>query len=686
MKNDKKAEGASPLNPSRRQMLAATATALFLRPGISEAATPLSRKDSFFGVHFDLHPTPEDQALGRDVTEGMIEGLLRAVKPDFVQYDSKGHPGYLGFPSKTGMSAPHIVRDSLEIWRRVTSRLGVALYNHFSGVLDGLAVTKHPEWARVGPDGKGSNGETSLFSDYERDLMIPELEEVATHYSLNGSWVDGDCWAVEPDYSERSLAEFRAQTHLDKAPKGPGDPGWNEFLELQREAFRRYVSAYVAALHKASPGFQITSNWMYSTFVPEEPTVALDYLSGDIADQAPVRRARTEARYFAAADKPWDLMSWGFEYAPHFGDVSDKSAVALEQEAAIVIAQGGAYQVYYTPTRTGAIDDRIVHVISEVAGFCRARQALSHRSDSIPEAAILFSRRSLYRDSTRVFGPWGQALAPAEGAVDALIACGYSTDILPDWKDAATMARYPMLVVPDWGDLGEDIASRVVEYVNSGGHLLLCGAANSQLFADRFGLRFSTQQTNHGYYAADEDGFASIEGQWRVIEAEPSTIIGSAYRTQNSKGESIPMGVRLKHGKGTAVVCPGPLMTEYAIGRTPILRETIRTLAAALRPPAVSIDAKFSALEIVLRHKEGDVLLHLINLENAPVTGEFRHPGYVPPTGPFTIAVRLRSSPSRVTLEPGRTTLAGNFAEGVWRGSIPEVAIHAIIRFEAAAR
>ena len=93
----------------------------------------------------------------------MLAHLLETVHPDFIQYDSKGHPGYLGFPSKTGMSAPGIVQDSLAVWRRVTAARGVALYNHFSGVLDGAAVTKHPDWARLGPDGKRAPQETSLF-------------------------------------------------------------------------------------------------------------------------------------------------------------------------------------------------------------------------------------------------------------------------------------------------------------------------------------------------------------------------------------------------------------------------------------------------------------------------------------------------------------------------------------------
>ena len=59
----------------------------------------ISRKNAFFGLHFDLHPGKEDTELGADITEEMISALLERVKPDYVQYDCKGHAGYTGYPS-----------------------------------------------------------------------------------------------------------------------------------------------------------------------------------------------------------------------------------------------------------------------------------------------------------------------------------------------------------------------------------------------------------------------------------------------------------------------------------------------------------------------------------------------------------------------------------------------------------
>ena len=74
-----------------RRRFAALAAACAAAPSDFSAQKPagrLRRADSFFGLHFDLHPNEEDTVLGRDVSEELVERILAAAKPDYVQYDS----------------------------------------------------------------------------------------------------------------------------------------------------------------------------------------------------------------------------------------------------------------------------------------------------------------------------------------------------------------------------------------------------------------------------------------------------------------------------------------------------------------------------------------------------------------------------------------------------------------------
>jgi hypothetical protein len=676
---------------SRRKLLAGTA-ALLLSRAVPAAllflraapAAPgrLLRKDCFFGLHFDLHPRLDDTELGRAVTDEMVAHLLESVRPDFIQYDSKGHPGYLGFASKTGMSSPGIVRDSLAIWRRVTAAHGVALYNHFSGVLDGAAIEKHPEWARIGPDGQRAPQETSLFSAYEQELMIPELTEAALGYDLDGSWVDGDCWAVQPDYCDEALRRFVAATGISVPPKKPEDPGWHEFLDVQREAFRQYLARYVDALHHARPGYQVTSNWMYSTFAPERPALPLDFLSGDVTGPAAVRKARLEARYLSRCDMPWDLMSWGFETDAKFGHSSTKPVAELEQEASVILAQGGAYQIYYVPTRAGWIDERVVKAAAEVAAFCRARQRWSHHSESVPEVGVLFSGRTLYRTTGRVFGGWDWAETPAAGALDLLLSCGYSVDVIPDWQLAECAVQYPLLVVPDWKDIGNPVASTLMSYVAGGGKLLLCGAENARLMSAGLKLRLNGEAQERAYLVADDSGFAEVAGSWIAIDAAQSDVIAHAYPMPDTRKDALPLAVRVVHGKGTVVVCPGPIASAYGNGSTPIIRSVMREMVAPLHSPMVRMEGEYPVLEVVLRKKEGEMLIHLISPAGAPDTAEHRHGGIVPSTGTIRLHIRLSRAPAKVWVEPEGVLLKGEYKAGDWTCVLPGVHVHSILRVE----
>ena len=87
------------------------------------------REDSFFGLHLDIHADPGTSVdcIGEGLTEEQIRTLCRTVKPDFVQIDCKGHPGYASYPTALGNAFPFIQGDPLALWRRVTAEEGVAL-------------------------------------------------------------------------------------------------------------------------------------------------------------------------------------------------------------------------------------------------------------------------------------------------------------------------------------------------------------------------------------------------------------------------------------------------------------------------------------------------------------------------------------------------------------------------------
>jgi hypothetical protein len=641
----------------------------------------LPRKDSFFGIHLDLHPSDKDTALGRDVTEEMVERFLARVKPDYVQYDYKGHVGFIGYPSRVSASAP-IVKDSLAIWRKVTAARGVALYIHFSGVWDSQAVKEHPEWARIGPDGKPDVNQTSTFGPYVDERMIPQLREAADKYDLDGAWIDGECWATHPDYGEAAARAFRQATGMEKLPKGPDDPGWLEFLELNRAQFRRYLKHYLDELHRSHPHFQIASNWLYTTYVPERPELPVDFISGDYLGNACISRARLEARYISQTGKPWDLMAWGFQSAREnpVGEVH-KPAVQLMQEAAVVLAQGGGFQIYYQPTRAGKIDDRHIEVMGKVAEFCRARQTWSHRTETVPQIGVLFSKETLYSRTPRLFGGWGNAVNPARGVVDALVESHYSVDVIPDWKLREVAAAYPCLVVPDWSNIGREARDVLLDYAREGGRLLVLGADNALLFRDVLAVRFVGEARDQRAYVPGAEVFANVRGLWIDVEPAGAFVLETRFPTYDSTREGKPAATLNACGDGQIAAVFGPVGSAFAATHAPETRRFLARLVSEIFVPAFTVDGP-PTVEAALRRRGQTMLLHLCNASGMQLASDYGAIDFVPPVGPLQVRLRMPRRPRRVSVEPGGHALDGSWSDGLWSGTLERLDLHRILVWE----
>jgi hypothetical protein len=653
---------------TRRQLLAAIpVAALAAQP----APRRLRRAECYFGLHFDLHPNEKDTELGRDVTPEAVGRLLDRVRPDFVQYDSKGHPGWLGWPSGVGPSAPGIVRDSLAVWRAETARRGVALFIHFSGVWDSEAVRRHPEWARVTADGKPDSRQTSTFGPYADRLMIPQLREAATKYSLDGAWVDGECWATHPDYCEAALRAFGKP-----APKKPDEPGWLEWLEFNRQQFRRYVRHYVDELHRTHPDFQIASNWLYSTMVPEEPELPVDFLSGDYLGNASISTARLEARYLAQTGKPWDLMAWGFQQADsnRIGHVF-KPAVQLMQEAGIVLAQSGGFQVYYHPARSGHFEDSHIEIMAELAAHCRRLQKWSQRTETVPQIGVVFSRESLYRSGNKLFGGWGRLSDPARGWIDLLLACQWSVDVIPDWKLGRIAAEYPAIVLPDWEHPGEECLETLLEYARNGGLLLVSGARNALHLAPRLGTRPAGEPSRTQAWLR-HGSIGNAAGLWLGVEPGQTRVLDLRYPELNTTRGGEPAALEASFGKGRVIVVPGPIGDVYAATHAAAIRSFGRSLLASHFRPLVAVDAP-PPVEVVLRRKQGELLVHLVNTTAMQVAGDYATVDFIPSVGPIRLTLQ-GARPRSARLEPAGTPLQWRAVADGWQTEIPRLDLHAV--------
>jgi len=643
-------------------------------------------EDAFFGLHYDLHPNAGDTELGRETTYEHIREQLEKVKPDFVQYDCKGHPGWTGYPTKVGSASPGIVNDALKIWREVTRDMGIPLSIHYSGVWDTRAIELHPDWANVHADGTPDKNYTCPLSAYTEEFMIPQLLEVIENYDIDGMWVDGENWASRPCWCDRCKTEFTQRTGIDAIPTKAGEAHWDEWLAFHRELFIEHVRKYAGAVHAKKPTTLVCSNWMYSVRQPEPVVAPVDYLSGDFDPSFGTYRACAEARFLASRGKPWDLMAWSFLRTGDQGWTM-KTVPHLCQEVSEVLAQGGAVFFYDQPQRSGRLTAWHQDLYAEVAAFCRKRQAVCHRTETVPQVAVLHGQSFYYRHNDPLFN-CGEANHPMEGALHAALENGYSVDILNEDMLLDRMAEYPLVIVPEQEGLPERVIGCLRAYVEGGGRLVVSGAHAAAEFADQAGADFLGVEPAEGRrgpsWVIADNGCTIVSGAWQNVSLTGAEELSPLLNQQEPALDRVgAAATRHPVGKGVVVAIHGPVFRAYHEAHYPRLRRFIGDMLAAVDAPGLIRREGPWWVEIAARTKDGKMLIQLVNRSAAGDLTPNRHMvEHVPDAGSFTLHVPMPERPARCYLAPDETGLEWHWQDGLLTAQISGLGVHNVLVIE----
>ena len=587
----------------------------------------------YFGLHFDFHASPErgeDLSIGETLKEEEIRQICRELRPDFLQVDTKGHPGWASFPSKMGNSMPRFTGNPLQLWRQVTREEGVGLYAHYSGVADTRYVTLHPDHAATTRSGKKDRWATRTNGPYVDSLLIPQLCELARDYGLDGAWVDGECWAAIPDYDPRTVADFKRETGLDARTDS------SAFRHYCRDLFRRYLNHYVDSVHSRCPGFRVCSNWAFSDEMPEAVCADVDFLSGDFRDEDSMFWARYTARAISKQHRPWDLMAWSFRRFT-YGYHIPKHPVQLMQEAATVISLGGGFSIYVTQQRDGSPRTARILELKSVAEFMHARERWTFGGVPRKQIAVLLSTYDRYESIRTLFSRAGSE--PAMGLVNILCDAGRSVTLLSE-HDLQEAAEYPVIIVPNLRvGLAPETVGALTDYAEKGGSLVLVGERTAEVFG-RDGTTPSDTPGRDG--ALQQPSVTSLEkGKLALIPED----IGSQYVT----------GARYEH------------------------RDFLTGLLDGMYDAGVKVIQTPGPLEVVDMEKDGRRLIQLINAggqhHNVKVYSEDR----IPPLTDIVLDIRTDRKPRAIRLQPEGRKLRFSYKDGVASVRIPRLDIHGVL-------
>ena len=627
-------------------------------------------KKRCFGFHHDLHVVPSDRDIGTHCSPEELIPMLKLTGADFVQTDCKGHPGLTSWFSKTpGASVgPGVVKDALEGWRRRRRHSACRFTATIPASMTGPPAPSTPNGASVaGRQARrrrllGTAAQTGdrmcPRSAYLDELMIPQMLELIDRYGVDGFWIDGDLWAVEPCYCERCRAAFTQKTGIAEPPKGPDDPNWAAWWNFTRESFEEYVTRYCDAVHRHKPGVLVCSNWLQTFRHPGEPKVPTDWISGDNTWVWGLDGSRCEARFISTRGKPWDIMLWCF-YSPHgqFGrpDWQMKPVEMLQQEAAVMVAFGGNVQTCEYPggLRTGQLIPWRLKRIGEVAEFVKRRRACARTRRRFRKSPCC-TPSTMPERATSGNLMWVD-VAPVQGAVFSLLECHYGVDILDEWALAPRLARFPVVVVPEQDRLSEKMVNALKEYVRGGGKLLVSGAESFDRFGGEFlGVKEGRLVANSVYHVPAADGTVPIlSDPWRLIETTSARSLGPIGTTPLRDDHLLPHPAATLNrvGRGAVAYVPCNVFRDFTASRYPLARVFIHDVLRALAGPMeIEVNAP-ACVDVVLRRQGARAIVHLINrssgipsLPNSGVIDEIQ------PAGPVTITMSLPGKPKNVHL------------------------------------
>jgi hypothetical protein len=384
----------------------------------------------------------------------------------------------------------------------------------------------------------------------------------------------------------------------------------------------------------------------------------------------------------------WDLMAWGFTEVGRGKESLPwifKPALHLEQEVSEIVALGGAVMVYENPQRSGWLTGWHNETMAQVAEYCRARQGTCFKSKTIPQAAVMYLTGHYYAHNDPLFNP-GEAQPPVQGALQALLETQHSTDVLTEDAALQRMNEYKLVVVPEQTGLSARVVEALESFARAGGHVVMSGEYLARDYPALVGASPRGEMLSGSVYLPVADRAVPVAGEWQPVSPAPGTQVLTYRLTQQEPRKDVTdqaVVTRRPLGTGAILAVHGPIFRNYGLGHYLTLRRYFGDLFGGLGIPwAATVEAP-ARLEMILRQKEGKMLVNLINRG----AGETLSPDRVivedlPPVENVVIRVRRERPPKSVSVVPADLKIAWAYRDGVVKINIPRVEIHRVVVVE----
>ena len=438
--------------------------------------------------------------------------------------------------------------------------------------------------------------------------------------------------------------------------------------------FIAYVAHYVGEVKKEFPEFQITSNWIFSEFMPENVSVPVDFLSGDYDSFDSVNSARHNGRLLVAQNVPWDLMSWGQNTKlVDWREVNrqNKEPKQLMQEASVSVALGGGYEFFdIVYGHGGLIQDWCIEGWGTVADFVRAREKFCFKSRLLDEIGI-------------VCVPSGRGQKDCiylknEAANNLLLAlqdAQFSTQFLLE-EQTERFASFKLLVLPKAELISKSTLEALKAYVQNGGKLIV-DLPSMHHFADIFTPKGEIE--NRLIYVDGNGRLAAMETDVVLCKEWASTQM---YDNNYYEAESYAAYKCVPYGKGVFIFNLFDIGASCRLNRSVPYNAYIKSLVMASGYTSPVRVLNSGLVDVTLAEKDGKYLVNLINMCGAHNESGVRSFAEIPPLTDVQVEIDALHAPKRIYTVPEEFEPAYTYDGKTIRLTVNKLEIHSVIIIE----
>ena len=671
---------------------------------------------SYRKLFFDFHSAGTATGLASDFDAERWAERVQQANAQAVSVFTKGGRGY-SFYRKGSIRYihPHLPSglDMVEEQIAAFHKRGIRVIGYYHTFNSEPVARDHPDWIERDADGRPRNTSICMLGPLAEQWMLPHIQEIVTLYDVDAMFFDGTyarTWCYCPACQER----FAAFSDGLPIPQDATDPNWRQYVAWTLQAFVELRQSICDAIHQHRPEVVVSFNWAYTQRQPEVVPDSIGALMADILPDDQAFNGSYLSRYWATLERPFDIMNSAF--LQWWGDWGCKPAVAMQQEVATAIANGGLTWIGYQMTHTFDVAPAVMAEMGKTLAFVKERESLLLGAEPIPNVAVMHST---------AFNLIGEAPGgrPDEnslrGAHRLLTESMIPYHLLHEDALLDRLSEFKALILPDQRYLPPQLVDALGQWVKDGG-VLLATARTGTLDSEyretgQFALESILGVRLEGVY---DQPHAYIEVTDQRLKpgtldmphlAEAVSVLARPVADDvkelarlrkiylRSDGQFLlrwsPVGedsgypaITLRRvGKGWAAYLASEVFCAYQVKNQWNLKHIVANLLHLLvEDPWIDVDAP-AWLEVVLMRQAAPVgeterdrtLVHLVNHHgNRPVDRNNVCVEQVLPVRDVTVRLWRATRPVQVTLEPGGQSANWKYADGVVEVSIPEVYIH----------